>query len=183
MIRIGYKISLALKSQTSSISPRRTTLMDGAYRRTWIKTVYGCLTTYWMYDVGFADAEVSRALHAWCASASVSRLTSHLQPRNRDETCLPSRTHKCKHVRRYEPGTRTGYTTNTVVMDTWILRLWGSGDACNLRGQPRYVSSSYYHFRVINSFILSARMAFFSFLAHTQPIQLATEIVRRYGFS
>jgi len=101
-----------------------------------------------------------------CASASVSRLTRPLQPRNRDETFLPSRTRKRKHIRRYEPGTRTGYTTNTVVMDTWILRLWGSGGACNLRGQPRYVSSFYYQFRVIHSFI-SARMAFSSFLAHT----------------
>jgi len=67
-------------------------------------------------------------------------------------------------LRQYEPGTRTGYTTNT---DPWILRLWGSGGACNLRGQPRYVLSFYSHFRIIHSFILSAQMAFFYFLVHT----------------
>jgi len=51
-VDVRYKFSLALKSQTSSTSPRRTTLLDGAYQRTWFKMVYGWLTTCWLYDVG-----------------------------------------------------------------------------------------------------------------------------------
>jgi len=91
---------------------------------------------------------VSRALHVWCASATVCRLTPPLQPRNRARLFLgpvdasPSLTPR--HIRQYEPATRTGSTTNTVELDTWIWGLWGSSDTSNSRGQLWYVSSSSY---------------------------------------
>jgi len=109
------------------------------------------------------------SLHPGCVSRRPvvpQQATRPLQPQNRARLLLgpvvtsPSLTQS--HVQRYELGTRT----NTLVMDTWILGLWGSGGASDLRGQSRYVSSSYCHFRVVHSSILLARMACFSFLAH-----------------
>jgi len=49
-----------------------------------------------------------------------------------------------------------------------------------LRGQPRYVSSSYYQFRVIHSSILSLSNSLS--LLFTQPIQLTTEFVLTLRF-
>ena len=130
------------------VEVRGTTLPNRAHQslsRTWIETVSGSLATPWIHP------SVSERALTCQIQQGLSKLHAlvHLRKgatKNQDEACLPSRT------RQRKPHSQNLYASKS---KNWMLGLWGSSDASNLRGQRWYVSRSSYSFHPL---IHSGRM-------------------------